>query len=61
MTDDDMLNALAAKHPALRRCIAEYVDDGEAAIARFMRDHPVEAIAFMADLFEANRNRPADS
>ena len=58
MTDDDMLKALAARHPAARRAIAEYSEEGRPALERFMRDDPVSAVAFMADLFEMMR--PAD-
>ena len=57
MTDEEMLNALAAKHPAARRAIAEYSEEGRPAIDRFMRDNPVAAVAFMADLFEMMKTR----
>lgn len=57
MPDEDMLRTLAAKHPAARRVVAEYSEEGRPAIGRFMRDDPVAAVAFMADMFEAMRTR----
>lgn len=57
MPDEEMLRTLAAKHPAARRVVAEYSDEGRPAIDRFMRDDPVAAVAFMADMFEVMRTR----
>ncbi len=57
MTEEDMLRTLAAKHPAARRAIAEYSDEGRPAIDRFMRDDPSAAVAFMVDLFEMMQTR----
>ncbi len=57
MPPKDMLRTLAAKHPAARRVVAEYSEEGRPAIDRFMLADPVAAVAFMADIFEVMRTR----
>lgn len=61
MTEEQLLIALAADSPRLRRLIAEYGEEGRTAIDRLLRDEPVEAVKLLAALIEAMRNRPADS
>lgn len=50
MDEDEMLRALAAKYPRLKRSIAEYAGDGRAAIEAYIREHPVEALIVMRHL-----------
>jgi len=57
MTDQEALNALAAKHPRARRSIAEYSEEGRPALDRFLQEDPSAAAAFMADLFELMKTR----
>ena len=56
MNDNEMLAALAAKYPGLKRTIAEYTGDGKAAIDAYLREQPTEAVAFIAELVEMVRD-----
>lgn len=61
MTEEQLLIALAADNPRLRKLVAEYGEEGRTAIDRFMRKEPDEAAKLMAAIIEAMRNGPADS
>ncbi len=60
MTEEQLLIALAADNPRLRKLVAEYGEEGRAAIERLLRDEPVEAVKVLAAMVEAMHNRPAD-
>lgn len=60
MTEEQLLIALAADNPRLRKLVAEYGEEGRAAIDRFMRDEPDAAAKLMAAMVEAMRGEPAD-
>ncbi len=60
MPYDDLLNAMAAGSPRLRRLVAEYGEEGRKAIDRFLRDEPAEAAALVAVMVEAMQGGPAD-
>lgn len=61
MTEEQLLIALAAGNPRVRKLVAQYGEEGRAAIDRFMRDEPDAAAKLMADTIEALRKGPADS
>lgn len=61
MTDSDFLNSLAADNPRLRQLVAEYGEEGRAAIERFMRDEPVAAFALVAAMVGAMQAGPSDT
>lgn len=61
MIEEQLLIALAGDNPRLRKLVAEYGEEGRAAIDRFMRDEPEAAVKLMADTIEVLRNGPADS
>lgn len=50
MDENEMLAALAEKHPKVRRYIAEYTSDGRAAIEAFMEAEPAAFVAFKLDM-----------
>lgn len=61
MTEEQLLIALAADNPRLRKLVAEYGEEGRAAIDRLLRDEPVEAVTLLAAMVEAMREGPADT
>lgn len=61
MTEEQLLIALAADNPRLRKLVAEYGEEGRAAIDRLLRDEPVEAVTLLAAIVEAMREGPADT
>ncbi|EQB30133.1 hypothetical protein [Sphingobium ummariense] len=61
MTEEQLLIALAADNPRLRKLVAEYGEEGRAAIDRLLRDEPVEAVTLLAAMVEAMRSGPADT
>lgn len=61
MTEEQLLIALAADNPRIRKLVAEYGEEGRAAIDRFMRDEPDAAAKLMADTIHALRSGPADT
>ena len=61
MTEEQLLIALAADNPRLRKLVAEYGEEGRAAIDRLLRDEPVEAVPLLAAIVEAMREGPADT
>lgn len=60
MDHDRALAALAADDPRLRRLIAEYSEEGAAAIERFMTEEPAAAVRFMAAVVSLSDDGPVD-